>query len=77
MPSGKGIADIAFIPTSFSKLPAMIIELKWNKTPGGAIKQIREKKYATALKPYKGNILLVGINYDAKSGKHSCMIEKA
>lgn len=77
LPSGKGIADIAFIPTSFSKLPAMIIELKWNKTPGGAIKQIREKKYATALKPYKGNILLVGINYDAKSGKHSCMIEKA
>ena len=54
----------------------MVIELKWNKTPGGAISQIREKKYTSALKPFAGNILLVGINYDEKSGKHFCKIEK-
>ncbi len=77
MPSGKGIADVVFIPTSTSKLPAMVIELKWNKSSGGAIEQIKEKRYAEILKPYKDNILLVGINYDAKTGAHSCSIEKA
>ena len=77
MPGGKGIADVAFIPTSLSRLPAMVIELKWNKTAGGAISQIKEKKYTAKLKPYEGNILLVGINYNEKTGKHTCLIEKA
>ncbi len=77
MPSGKGIADVVFIPVSSSRLPAMVIELKWNKTSGGAIAQIKNKKYTAALKPFAGNILLVGINYDEKTGKHTCSIEKA
>ncbi|MBQ9438570.1 MAG: AAA family ATPase [Lachnospiraceae bacterium] len=77
MPSGKGIADVVFIPAQFARLPAMVVELKWNKTAGGAISQIKEKKYAANLKPYAGNILLVGINYDDETGKHSCLIEKA
>ena len=77
IPAGKGIADVVFIPISTSRLPAMIIELKWNKSSGGAIAQIKEKGYTEILKPYKGNILLVGINYDAKTGEHDCSIEKA
>lgn len=77
MPSGKGIADVAFIPTPLSRLPAMVVELKWNKTAGGAISQIKDKKYTAKLRPFAGNILLVGINYDEKTGKHSCLIEKA
>ena len=77
IPGGKGIADVSFIPASLSRLPAMVVELKWNKTAGGAISQIKEKKYTAKLKPFVGNILLVGINYDEKTGKHTCMIEKA
>ena len=77
MPLGKGIADVVFIPTSLSRLPAMVIELKWNKTSGGAITQIKEKGYIDILKPYKGNILLVGIYYNAKTGEHECSIDKA
>lgn len=77
MPSGKGIADVVFVPTPFSRLPAMVVELKWNKTSGGAIAQIRNKKYTAVLKPFAGNILLVGINYDDSTGKHSCLIETA
>ncbi len=76
MPSGKGIADVVFIPASLSKLPALVIELKWNKTSGGAIEQIKNKKYDSVLKPFAGNILLVGINYDEKTGKHTCSIEE-
>lgn len=76
MPSGKGIADIAFIPASSSRLPALLIELKWNKSPGGAIAQIKEKKYTSVLKSFTGNIILCGINYDSKTGKHTCITEK-
>ena len=76
MTSGKGIADVVFLPASLSRLPAMVIELKWNKTSGGAIEQIKQKNYTANLSLYEGNLLLVGINYDAKSGQHTCEIEK-
>lgn len=77
MPSGKGIADVVYIPKPMSKYPALVIELKWNKTAGGAIEQIKAKKYTAALKPFAGNIILVGINYGEKTGKHTCTIERA
>ncbi len=77
MPSGKGIADVVYIPKPMTRYPAMVIELKWNKTAGGAIEQIKAKKYTAALKPFAGNIILVGINYDEKTGKHTCTIETA
>ena len=76
IPSGKGIADVVFIPAALSGFPAMVIELKWNKTSGGAVTQIKNKKYDAVLHPFAGNILLVGINYDEKTGKHACTIEK-
>lgn len=76
IPSGKGIADVVFIPAVLSGFPAMVIELKWNKTSGGAVTQIKNKKYDAVLHPFAGNILLVGINYDEKTGKHACTIEK-
>jgi len=77
MPSGKGIADVVFIPALHALLPAMIIELKWNKSASGAINQMKQRNYIASLKPFTGNILLVGINYDEKTGKHTCQIEKA
>jgi len=77
MPGGKGIADVVFLPVKPSELPAMVVELKWNKSSGGAIAQIKEKNYAANLKPYNGNLLLVGINYDSKTGNHTCSVERA
>ena len=77
MPSGKGIADVVFLPKAMSGLPAMVIELKWNKTSGGAIEQIKEKNYTANLKAYEGRLLLVGINYDAKTHRHTCVIENS
>lgn len=75
LPSGKGIADVVFIPKKKSTLPAMVVELKWNKTDEAAIKQIRDRSYPEALKGYGGDLVLVGINYDANSKKHTCRIE--
>lgn len=77
LPTGKGYADIAFIPKRNSDKPAMIVELKWDKSADGAIEQIERNQYTETLKEYKGNILLVGINYDKKTKRHVCRIEKA
>ena len=52
------------------------MELKWDKTAEGAIAQIKEKQYVNALKEYRGNLLLAGINYDRETKKHYCIIEK-
>ncbi|MCR5324420.1 MAG: ATP-binding protein [Lachnospiraceae bacterium] len=75
LPSGKGVADVVFIPKRRSPLPAMIIELKWNKTSKGAIAQIKEKGYKNILKNYGGDVILAGINYDLKKKEHTCVIE--
>lgn len=59
-----------------SQYPAFIVELKWDKNAESAINQIKEKRYPDSIKEYTDNILLVGINYDKKSKKHECIIEK-
>ncbi len=77
LPTGKGFADICFIPRKlYADKPAAVIELKWDKDAHGAIEQIKNKQYVEALKDYQGNLLLAGINYDKKTKKHSCVIEK-
>ena len=76
LPSGKGIADVVYLPKKKSTLPALVVELKWNKSSEGAIKQIKEKNYPAVIKDYGGEILLVGINYDEKLKTHSCVIER-
>ncbi|PWT29248.1 AAA family ATPase [Butyrivibrio fibrisolvens] len=83
--SGKGYADIVFIPSpKFSDKPAMVIELKYNKDAETALSQIKNRNYPDRLEHYKGNILLVGIDYDKdvlstnKEYKHhKCVIEMA
>lgn len=76
LPTGKGFADIVYIPKKHSDKPAMIIELKYDKSAAGAIAQIKEKRYVESLKEYQGNLLLVGINYDKDTKKHTCLIEE-
>lgn len=78
LPLGKGFADIVFIPKTeyASQVPALLVELKWNHDAKTAIKQIKDKQYPATLKKYVNEVLLVGINYDKKSKKHSCVIEE-
>ena len=75
-PTGLGFADIVFIPKKNVDKPAMIVELKNSQSAKGAIQQIKDKKYIAGLSEYKGNVLLVGINYDKSTKKHQCVIEK-
>ena len=76
LPSGKGIADVVYLPKRKSSLPALVVELKWNKSSEGAIRQIKERNYPAVLKDYGGEIVIVGINYDPKKKAHSCVIER-
>ncbi len=77
LPAGKGFADIVFLPKqNHLDKPAVIVELKYNKSALGAIEQIKMKQYTNVLKDYRGEILLVGINYDKKSKEHECIIEQ-
>ena len=68
---------MCFIPRRLcGDKPAAVIELKWNESAEGAIAQIKERRYVEALKDYRGNLLLAGINYDKKTKTHSCVIER-
>ncbi len=59
LPSGKGYADLVFRPRKNNSNPALIVELKYDKSAEGAIEQIKKKQYADCLKDYSGEILLV------------------
>ena len=77
LPAGKGFADICLIPRKLHiDKPAVIIELKWDKSAEGAISQIKNREYVNVLNDYKGNLILAGVNYNRKTKKHTCVIEK-
>ena len=52
-PSGDGFADLAFIPRKGMNVPAMVIELKYDKTAEGAISQIKNKNYTEKPQAYR------------------------
>lgn len=77
MPAGKGYADLVYIPRKrYPDKPAMVVELKWDKSADDAITQIKNKQYIKGLQGYRGELLLVGITYDKTSKEHGCKIEK-
>ncbi len=76
MPSGKGFADVVYLPRRHVDRPALVVELKWNRSAEGAVGQIKKRKYASWIRDFTGEILLVGINYDGKDKTHQCVIEK-
>ena len=76
VPLGEGFADVVFIPKKNIDKPALVVELKYDKSADKALDQIYEKQYADELADYTGKALLVGINYNSKTKEHSCVIEE-
>ncbi len=68
LPTGRGFADFVFIPKPEYKsdYPALVVELKWNKSAVSALQQIKDRKYPDSIQDYTGDILLVGINHSKK-----------
>ena len=77
LPTGKGYADLVYLPKTGVNKPALLIELKYDKSAQTAITQIKEKNYLQFFKDYKGEVLLVGINYSKDTKTHQCIIERA
>ena len=85
MQAGRGYADLAYIPSpKYPDKPAILVELKWNKDAETAITQILDRRYPDSLEKYRGNIILVAIDYNKEvtSGckgykHHSCRIGRA
>ncbi|MBD5471024.1 MAG: AAA family ATPase [Lachnospiraceae bacterium] len=78
LPTGRGFADVVFLPLPSANKPALVIELKYDKTAYAAIQQIKDRQYTQALEGYVGDILTVGISYDRDdvNKPHRCVIEK-
>ena len=74
--TGKGFADLVLTPRKNVDLPAIIIELKVDKGADSAIEQIHRKQYPEKILQYTDRLILVGINYDRKTKRHTCRIEK-
>ena len=77
LPTGKGYADLVFLPRPLhANLPALLLELKWDKNAKAAIQQIKDRRYGKALEDYTGKILAVGVSYDRETRKHECLIDE-
>ncbi|MCQ2975877.1 MAG: ATP-binding protein [Bacteroidales bacterium] len=74
LPTGKGYADVSFIPKR-TGLPAIIMELKKEKSAGKALEQINNKQYFESFNDYEGEILFVGVNYD-EDKNYVCKMER-
>ncbi len=80
LPTGAGFADIVMIPMH-PDTPAIVMELKWDKSADGAIDQIKSHRYPNVFGDYKGKVLLCGINYNRDAAvdapkRHECSIEE-
>lgn len=67
---------MVLIPRRNVDKPVVVLELKYNKSAEGAIKQIKEKQYVEALHDYVGEVVLVGVNYNKRIKTHECKIER-
>lgn len=82
--TGKGYADVVYLPApQYSDKPALLIELKYGKDTEAGMNQVRRQKYLDRFAHYKGNTLVIVINYDKDIPNtshdfkhHSCSIDK-
>ena len=74
-PTGKGFADLVFFPRPKCIYPLLLVELKWNKSVKAAVSQIYDRNYPQSLKDFRGDILIVAVNYDKDTKEHTCSIE--
>ena len=75
--SGKGSADLIYVPKRNMHLPILLIEFKYGQSAEEAMNQIKEKEYFRRYidGDYPNDVLLIGINYNPKTKDHKCQIE--
>ena len=56
LPAGAGYADIVCLPKKDSIFPALVIELKRNRSARRAIEQMKDRRHPQAIRGYSGDI---------------------
>ena len=56
--------------------PGIILELKYDGNVDEALTQIKTKNYITGIPDRVKQVILVGINYDKKTKRHECKMER-
>ena len=77
LPSGRGFADVAYLPRAGSGRPALLVELKWDQSVRAAADQVLDRDYPQVLRDLGVPILVVAVTYDSKTKEHSCRIVEA
>ncbi|WP_406041906.1 AAA family ATPase [Succinimonas sp.] len=76
--SGKGYADVIYVPKRNDSLPILLIEFRHDTSAEDAMNQIKEKEYFERYRDgdYPNEVILTGLNYSSKTKEHQCLIEK-
>ena len=77
LPSGRGYADVAYLPRAGSGRPALLVELKWDQPVRTAVDQVLARDYPQVLRDLGVPILVVAVTYDARTKEHACHIFEA
>ena len=77
LPSGRGYADVAYLPRRGSGRPALLVELKWDDPVRAAVDQVLDRDYPQVLRDLDVPVLLVAVTYDSKTKEHTCRIMEA
>ena len=78
-PTGRGFADFVFIPKTEYRndYPALVVELKWNKSAVSVLQQIKDKKLSRFYsKIMQVMFCLWELIIVKNEKKHECMIEE-
>ncbi len=76
--TGKGYADVIYVPKRNGSLPILLIEFKHDTSAEDAMSQIKEKEYFSRYRDgdYPNEVIMIGLNYSSKNKEHQCLIEK-
>ena len=74
--SGKGRLDLVYEPLQDPSVAVILIEFKYGVSAEEAIKQIKGQEYYREYLDSRRSMIIAGINYNPKTKKHECLIEK-
>ncbi|MDR0356376.1 MAG: AAA family ATPase [Deltaproteobacteria bacterium] len=78
VPSSERSVNAVFLPKcDFFEKPTLLFELMWDASARTALDNLKRSRYRRHLQGGDGELLLVGIGYDAEAERHECVIECA
>lgn len=73
---GQGIAVLVYVPNPRTAMPALVVELKRDKSQKSLIEEIQKTNRLEQLEVMGVPVLLVSITYNSKTQEHICAIDE-